>query len=474
MKYHLLTISLLLSGILLQGQEVIKLSLNEAQAYAIEHNRTLESARLDIQSSDAKIKESISQGLPKIDASVDWMTYFGYEMEFNLGMGGDVNFTPEQMAEAWNNTSTEYPDVSMQDLRIYQAGSYFEQQLTSMLPASTIKMTDASTAAVQLGQLIFSGQYWAGIKAAKLGKKLTEQGFENSILDIKESVTNSYLMALVTKKSIETINASIENLETVKHHTEMMYKTGIAEQTDVDQLSIQVTMLENNLRSMQRGLTMTYSMLKFQLGLDSDQNIELSSTLDEITSELEPQQSLPTFDPTGNILYQLTQSQSDLSEKMLDIEKWSYAPTITGFYTYNQKLLTTGFDMTPKHLAGVTVSIPIFSSGGRKHKVTQAQIELDKARINQQMVIQQLEIQEKQLASDLKSAIENHEAQKENVEIARRVYQNIEKKYQQGIVSSLELTQTNSNYLQAESNYIQSLMTLLQAKVAIDKLYNQL
>jgi outer membrane protein TolC len=90
------------------------------------------------------------------------------------------------------------------------------------------------------------------------------------------------------------------------------------------------------------------------------------------------------------------------------------------------------------------------------------------------MLKEQLEIQQDQLLADLKSAIENYEAQEKNVEIANRVYENIKRKYEEGMVSSLELTQTNNNYLEAESNYIQSLMTLLQAKVAIDKLYNQL
>jgi outer membrane protein TolC len=225
---------------------------------------------------------------------------------------------------------------------------------------------------------------------------------------------------------------------------------------------------------MERGLSMTYSMLKFQLGLQSSQQIELTNNLDDVTNELNPLKANDTFDVTNNITYQLTQTQSELTEKMLEMEKWNYAPTLSGFYTYNQKLLTTGFDMTPNHMAGVTLSVPIFSSGSRKHKVTQAKIELDKARINQEMLKEQLEIQQDQLLADLKSAIENYEAQEKNVEIANRVYENIKRKYEEGMVSSLELTQTNNNYLEAESNYIQSLMTLLQAKVAIDKLYNQL
>jgi outer membrane protein TolC len=65
-------------------------------------------------------------------------------------------------------------------------------------------------------------------------------------------------------------------------------------------------------------------------------------------------------------------------------------------------------------------------------------------------------------------------SQKENVEVAQRVYESTENKYKQGMASSLELTQANSQYLQAENNYVTSLMNLLQTKVALDKLLNNM
>jgi outer membrane protein TolC len=253
-----------------------------------------------------------------------------------------------------------------------------------------------------------------------------------------------------------------------------MYEAGLAEQTDVDQLSIQVNMLQNNLRSMERGLKMVRSMMKFQLGLDYTTEIELTEDLDQILEKLNPTAPVGAFNVENNIMFQLSKTQVDITEKMVDIERWSYAPTITGFYTYNQKLLTTGFDMTPNNMAGITMNLPIFQSGSRKFKISQARIELDKAELSNLMVKEQLELQQQQLEYDLLTAIENYETQKENVEIAKRVFDNVQNKYEQGMVSSLELTQTNNNYIQAESNFIQSIMSLLQARLAIDKLYNQL
>ncbi|HEX2967787.1 MAG TPA: TolC family protein, partial [Bacteroidales bacterium] len=59
-------------------------------------------------------------------------------------------------------------------------------------------------------------------------------------------------------------------------------------------------------------------------------------------------------------------------------------------------------------------------------------------------------------------------------EISKRVYASTENKFRQGMASSLDLTQANSLYLQAENNYISALMNLMQTKLALDKLLNNM
>lgn len=481
MKHIPITITLLfLFAGIVSAQETFQFSLTEAQDYAMEHNKTIQTAKLDVDKADRQIKEAISKGLPQVDASLDWTTYFGYEIPFNFS-SGSTSFTQDQLTEAMNTTMQNFQGVpgtfnpvTPQDFYVYGAMQSYQSDLQSMLPQTTIKMTDASTAKIQIGQLLFSGQYWVGLKVAKLGKLVSEQGLDKSILDIKESVTNSYIMALMTQQSIDMVQKSIDNLNAIKGYTNNMYKAGMAEQTDVDQISIQVTMLENNLRSMDRGLQMVYSMLKFQLGIAPGDELKLTDNLDELMANIGPTSPVGEFDVNNNPGYQQLTTQEEITAKMVDMQKWNYGPTISGFYAYNQKLLTTGFDMTPNNVAGVTLSLPIFSSGTRKQQLAQAKIDLDKVKLNKSMVEDQLNIQYKQLLLDLKTAIENYNSQKENVTVANRVFENIHKKYEQGMASSLDLTQSNNNYIQAESNYIQATMSLLQAKVAIDKLLNQL
>ncbi len=483
MKHKLsITILFFLAGLMLKAQSDLKLSLSEAQEYAIQNNKALKSSQLDLKISELKVKEAIAQGLPQINASVDYSSYFNYEMEFNLSMGGETSFTAEQISTATQAALNQFSGVpamginpvSYQDIYNYQAGSYFSNQLSAMLPPTTIKMTDQATGSIQLGQLIFSGQYWVGLQTAKLGKTIAEQGLENSTLNIKETVANTYFMILVTGKSLEVFDKNIENLEKIRSHTQKMYEAGILEQTDVDQLSIQLSMLQNTRRSIQRGLEMSYNLMKFQLGAEAGIKVELTESLDLLFARINGEENSANPTIGNNPTLQLLKTQEEIGEKLITMEKMAYAPTLTGFYAYNQKFLTTGFDMTPNHMAGLSLSIPIFSSGARKHKVNQAKLQLEQAKINKAMITDQLLMQEQQLQLDLKSALEDYQAQKENVAVAKRAFESINRKYEQGLSSSLDLTQSNSNYLQAESSFIQSTFKLVQAQIALDKLYNEL
>lgn len=219
---------------------------------------------------------------------------------------------------------------------------------------------------------------------------------------------------------------------------------------------------------------LNYNMLKFQMGVAPDAQISLTDSLGGILQHIDTLLVNTSFDMAGNITYQLMESQVALSKKQVDMNNWAYAPTIAGYYSYTQKFKTTAFDMTPNNVAGFNVTVPIFSSGMRQSKVAQAKIDLDIAQRNQQMLIDQLTTQQKQLLFNYQNALENYQTQKENVTIAKRVYASTQNKFKQGMASSFDLTQANNNYLTAESNHQASILTLLQAQLALNKLYSKL
>lgn len=456
------------------GQEVV-LSLQEAIDFAIAYNKSLQGSRMEVERARNSIWESIAQGLPQVDGTVDYMTYFNYELAFSFGGGEDVDFSNEQLQMAMDQTLNAFPGVTQTDIYKHQAGSYFDSQLQSMLPPSTILMSDQSTATLRVNQLIFSGQYIVGIQTARLARLISEQNLEYSELNTKESVINAYYLVLITEESLAILEQNLVNLQETLDQTRIMFKTGMAEKTDVDQLRITVNQLQNSRNSLERNLELNYNMLRFQLGVDTNVELRLTDDLETLFRAMEPEKAITMpFTLENNVNYQIMQTQEEINRKLMALEKWNYAPTISGFYNYNAKILTTGFDMNPNNLAGLTLSVPIFSSGMRKARVDQAKIDYDMAQLNRSILEDQLRLQEKQYKYNLQSSLENFRTQRENVEVAQSVYDSYRRKYEQGMASSLELTQANSNYLDAESNYISAVMEVMNAKLQLDKLMNTL
>lgn len=223
------------------------MSLDQALEYAVQHNKTLQNARGQVASSIEGVRAARSQGLPQVNGSIDFMTYFNYEMEFSFG-GSDEGTEPPDYSK--------FDDGDLEILRM----------LSGMFESEPIIMDNQMSGAVQFSQLIFSGQYWSGLEIAKIAKFLANQNVTKTEQDVKEGVINTYYLILVTEKNLKIIQDNIKNLNETLQHTDNMFKTGIAEATDVDQLRIAVSQLLNAQKSVERAIQMSYNMLRFQLG----------------------------------------------------------------------------------------------------------------------------------------------------------------------------------------------------------------
>ncbi|HWR74595.1 MAG TPA: TolC family protein, partial [Bacteroidales bacterium] len=331
---------------------------------------------------------------------------------------------------------------------------------------------------VSASTVLFNAPWIVGIQTAKLATTLASQGLKLTEIDTKESVMTSYYLILVTEETIKIIDANIADLEETMVSTKAMYSVGMAEATDVDQIQANLSTLNNTKASMQRNQELTTNMLRFMLGVERTTGIILTETLDQVTAKVNVEVLLAEdFDMNENINYQLIESQYQMSELALKGAKAAVLPSLAASIYYNQNGMgdqLNDMEFYPNSVLGFQLQVPILASGLRSTRIKRAKIDLDKAENTRAMVSDQLLLQEKQLRYNLISSNEQYRSQKENADVAARILQSFENKYNQGMASSLELTQANSNYLTAQNNYLTALLNLLQTKVAYDKLMNKL
>ena len=418
-----------LSFFSLHAQNTIELSIDSAVDYAIEHNKTLINSRYAIDKSSQKIKEAISQGLPQISTSLDYTNYLGAESELDFGAPGS--------------------------------------------PPVVIKFNPTSNFKINASQLIFNGKYVVGIPMAKLAKKITEKNYQKDELNVKELTYQSYYMILAMQRILEKLKENLVNAQTIYENTNNLAKVGMIEQTEAKRLSVMVSSVSNAVKSTERQVELGYNLLRFQLGLESNQQIKLTTTLENIAFKyniITP--SLDTFNIQNNIDYQMISMRGVMAKKSVKLAKAGYLPSLVAFYSYTNKIKKPEFDMAPKNILGLTLDIPIFSGGTRQSQVRQAKIDYAVSENTKALITDQLTLQEKQLRYNYNNLLEQYISQKDNIEIAKEVLDQMNLKFQQGIISSLDLTSANNDYLTAESDITGIILKLLNAELALRKLNN--
>ncbi len=414
-------------------------SLQAAQKYAVEHSYDSQRSRLDILVARKKMRETVLTGFPQLYSTVDYM----------------------------NNL----------ELATVLIPNFFEGKFDEKIPVQFGTQHNASVNFV-LNQLVFNGSYIVGLKASKIYRQLADQNHERTKLDILETVTNTYYLILVAEESEKILISNIENLEKTHYEIRERYKEGFVAETDADLVQISVIKLKNSLQTIVRQKEVGYQLLKFQMGLDLDEQIVLKDRLEDIIQQIDISGTGDVeFDLEQNIDYRLLETQEKLSEMALKNEKAQYYPTISAFYTFQLNAFRDEFtffnfkeDWFRTQVLGLNISIPVFRSGVQKAKVAQAHIALEQAQNAKLQASQGLAVEAASARSALDSAYENYMNTKENVELSKKVYDRTLFKYNEGVVSSLDLTQSNDKYLVAQSDFIQAMSGLLTAKNKLDRL----
>ena len=429
-KMLLLLIIIPLEIIIAYGQDTLRLSLEDAVKMAHEKNTSMMNSQLDLQISEKKIKETIAMGLPHLDLK---SAYTYLPVVPTIVFGDDPNAAPIELGVRHN--------------------------LTSNLTAS---------------QLIFNGSYIVGLQATKVLNNLAIQNDEKTLLDVNESVINTYQMIQLAEESEKILQQNLDNVLKTKFEITEMYKQGFMEKTDVDQLEVTANVLSNTMKQVGSNLEMAYRLLKIQIGIDETYPVMVSDSTKTFESLMLESNNLTAqeFILEQNVDYKLAQISKQMAELNVKNEKSGYLPVITGFYNYTYKLNAPAFDFTPKNTFGLNLSLPIFASGQRKALIDQRKLEVEKRENTRLFVSNSLIMQANQLKKDVEIKAEKYRNQKQSKELTDEIYQRTLEKYKQGMATSLDLANTQNQYLNNLTNYYQFMFDLQGAITKLEKLFN--
>lgn len=441
----ILTIAMLLHVISVRAQEA-SFTVKEAVDYAVKHNLNVKNTQLDAVSAEARIGEVRAAGLPQVSA--------------NLNLSDNVIiqrvFLPANFAD--QNASPDAPPVAVQ-FGVRYSGS----------------------ASATLNQLIFSGSYFIGLRAAATYRELASKNVTQSKVTVAEAVTKAYYSAQVSEERAKVLDLNISRVDSLIRETKIMNQSGFVELLDVTRLEVQINNLVTERQKVQNLIDLSYTLLKYQMGMPMDEPIKLTDKVDDLNLEsLRADFSDDKVNYNNRIEYSLLDTQLKLAGLDLKNIRSGYLPTVSASFGYGHN---NGKNTLPdlfgtqwfnNSVLALNVNIPIFDGFTKKYQVDQKKVAYNKVKLNQSLLEQTIDMQSRQASITIKNAFATLETQTRNVDLAKEVVRVSKIKYKEGVGSNIEVVNAESAYKEAQTNYFSALYDLLIAKVDLSKAKGEL
>lgn len=425
-----------------QDNPVLEFSLEEAVEHALLYNNTAQNSTSDVRLAQLQKWQTTSTGLPQINANIS----------YNNWIQQQISLIP---AEFFGGNVGEFTEV-----------------------AFGTKQTMNGT--LTISQKIFDGSYLVGLQAAKVYLEISKNAQEKTYTELRKAVTNSYGNILLTEENIKILNANIAVIEKNIEDLEKVYENGMTEEENIEQLQLTRSGLisAKNYNLTLKGLA--YAMFNLTIGVDTNATVVLSDSMEDLIALSEIKNTSINKNSIENAIdFKIARNDLKSKELLLKLEKSKALPTINAFVNGTYSGNSNNFDFLDQSqkwfgasMFGLNMSIPLFSSLGRSALTQKAKINLEKSERDLNNLRQQILVKIKSAENDLSFAKQDLVNKKQGLDLAKRIEQKNQIKFFEGLASSFELSQAQTQLYTAQQQYIQAMHYVLNKHIALDVLLN--
>jgi outer membrane protein TolC len=444
MKFYTLLCALFFSAILWSQEQnppnSYSFSLEEAIAFGLKNNYSSQISEKEVDKAYKQKWEIIAQGLPQISGVVD------------------------------------YQNLLKQPITLLPA------EITGGEPGTFVPITFGTQqnlgGTATWDQLIFDGSYIVGVQSAKTLLQISKNAKTKTNQEVKAAVINAYGNVLLAAESVQILQKNIEILDKNFRDTQKIFENGLAEEEDVEQLQITLLGLKNNLNRSTRLREISIEMLNLTLGLPVKTQTRLTQNLDDLSLQYFDLALLTKEIPIeDNIDYRISENRAEAARIYVRLEKSKALPSLTGFVNYGFQGYSESFtflsedqEYFTQSILGISLNIPIFSSGLRGAKTQQKKIEYDQALLQLKETENMVRLEINSAKNDYGYSLENYQTQKQNLQLAERIENKNQIKFFEGLASSFELSEAQRQLYAAQQDLLQSMLDVITTKVALENL----
>ncbi|PPK96367.1 MULTISPECIES: TolC family protein [Nonlabens] len=424
------------------NQDSYSFTLEEAVTYGLENNYQAINAKRDIAKALKQKWETTATGLPQIDGSANY------------------------------------------NYQIKQPITPLPAELVGGAPGTFVPVTfspkQSATLTATLRQLIFDGSYIVALEASKTFLDFSENANNKTKLEVRKGIINAYGGVLLTQENISIIERNLETLTKNLNETTKIYENGLAEEEDVEQLKITKSQLENQLNSARRQEDIATDMLKLALGIDLQKSVSLKENLASLAlKNMDPSMTTNTLELEKNADYNIASNFTEQRRLEYKLERAKALPTLSGFVNYGVNSFNDDFTFLDgdnkwfgQSVAGISLSVPIFSSLGRQARTDRAKIAWDQSITDLDRTKEEIRLNYQTALNNYQIAIDNYSTSRDNLQLAERIENKNQIKFREGLATSFDLRQAQTQLYSTQSTYLQSMYDVINEKANLETILN--
>lgn len=418
-----------------QQNRVLNLSLDHAIKMALEKNRDIIVAELEVEKSHKKIKESFGNLLPSFNASG----------QYTRNIKKPVIFLPP--GPPFGAPGSTSPTI----LEIGYDNSY-NGTISASLP-------------------IFMKQIYSGLKLAKQNLKLSKESYRESKINTISNVKKAYYGVLLTRELRDFMRMSLKDAEDNLENVRKMHKQGLVADYDLLKAEVQIENLKPNVMQAEDNYKLAIDGLKIAIGLNSDVEIKVLGQL-----KYDESAQIPTLDEAltellaHNTTLRKLYFQTELTRTNIGLAKAEFYPSLVAFGNYQYQTQANDFKYSDYYwvktaMVGLQLQVPLFHGLTRVAKVQQAELTHRQVMEQQSAVTEAIKTQLNSVLYKMAQAKKRIEVQKKSIEQAELGYRIAQSRYKNGLGTQLEVNDAEVALTQARFNYAKAIYDFLVAYV---------
>ena len=405
------------------AQENRSMTLPECIQYAETNNPTLQSANLDVNVAEIRLKQTRLQMAPVVTASAG--QNFGYSHgseQFSIG----GNYAINAGIDIFNGLNT-YNSIKQSQVQLSQAQLQAEQQKNQ----------------------------------------------------VKVQIIRSYLTILMNQEMLEYQRNVLESSRQQVAEGEQKYKVGQILESDYLMLQAQYLADSTNMENTMIAIDNEYVALRNYLNMGRGQSL---SVVIPDSARLAASMSVPELEEVLRRAFdylpdmQISRNNVEIAEYDVKIAKSAYYPSLsasagigTGYnaaYGNGNNGLVSGLYKGLNESIGLNLSIPIYKQSSVRNNVKIKNIQVQQAELALKNTEDEVTREIEEYHLNLKKAYNNYQLSELQKSAYYANYMAYNQRFQYGAITTVDLLQQQTNYLNILSNYMQNKYNfLMQLKV---------